>query len=40
MNPALGLYQRLGFSIIEDKGVYWFLEWCSHNLSSSGNQLT
>jgi ribosomal protein S18 acetylase RimI-like enzyme len=26
-NPALGLYARLGFRLIEDKGVYLFLEW-------------
>lgn len=25
-NPALRLYERLGFRTIEDKGVYWFLE--------------
>jgi GNAT superfamily N-acetyltransferase len=28
-NPALHLYQRLGFGQIEDKGVYLFLEWPS-----------
>lgn len=26
-NRALGLYRRLGFIPIEDRGVYWFLEW-------------
>jgi ribosomal protein S18 acetylase RimI-like enzyme len=26
-NPALKLYQRLGFSIAEDKGVYLFMRW-------------
>lgn len=26
-NPALRLYARLGFRQIEDRGVYWFLEW-------------
>ena len=26
-NPALTLYERLGFRQIEDKGVYLFLEW-------------
>lgn len=26
-NPALELYQRLGFEIAGDVGVYWFLEW-------------
>ena len=25
MNPALRLYERLGFSVAEDKGVYLFL---------------
>jgi ribosomal protein S18 acetylase RimI-like enzyme len=27
MNPALALYQRLGFRMIEDKGVYLLMEW-------------
>lgn len=27
MNPALRLYERLGFMLSEDKGVYLFLEW-------------
>jgi len=26
-NPALRLYERLGFTPIEDKGVYLFMEW-------------
>ncbi len=26
-NPALGLYQRLGFREIEDQGVYLLMEW-------------
>lgn len=26
-NPALRLYQRLGFQVKEDKGVYWFMQW-------------
>jgi ribosomal protein S18 acetylase RimI-like enzyme len=26
-NPALSLYERLGFRIAEDQGVYWFLRW-------------
>jgi len=26
-NPALRLYTRLGFSILEDKGVYYYMEW-------------
>ncbi len=27
LNPALRLYERLGFRLKEDKGVYLFLEW-------------
>ena len=26
-NPALRLYQRLGFQMVEDKGVYLLMEW-------------
>lgn len=26
-NPALRLYERLGFRLLEDKGVHLFLEW-------------
>lgn len=26
-NPALRLYARMGFRPIEDKGVYWYMEW-------------
>ena len=26
-NPALSLYGRLGFRMVEDRGVYLFLEW-------------
>lgn len=26
-NPALRLYERLGFKMVEDKGVYLLLEW-------------
>jgi ribosomal protein S18 acetylase RimI-like enzyme len=26
-NPALRLYERLGFRKQEDKGVYWLMEW-------------
>lgn len=26
-NPALRLYERLGFSVMEDRGVYWLMEW-------------
>lgn len=28
-NPAMRLYQRLGFQVIEDKGVYLLMEWRS-----------
>ena len=28
-NPALRLYQRLGFKQVEDKGVYLLMEWSS-----------
>lgn len=28
-NPALRLYERLGFRVLEDRGVYLFLEWCA-----------
>lgn len=28
-NPALRLYERLGFRVLEDRGVYLFLEWSS-----------
>jgi GNAT superfamily N-acetyltransferase len=32
-NPALQLYQRLGFQQIEDKGVYFLMSWnCSGGL--------
>ncbi len=27
MNPALRLYERLGFRLVEDKGIYLFLSW-------------
>ncbi len=27
MNPARSLYERLGFQVREDKGVYLFMEW-------------
>ncbi len=26
-NPALRLYKRLGFQLVEDKGVYYFMKW-------------
>ena len=26
-NPAMHLYERLGFQKVEDQGVYWLMEW-------------
>ncbi len=26
-NPAMSLYDRLGFRKVEDQGVYWLMEW-------------
>jgi ribosomal protein S18 acetylase RimI-like enzyme len=33
MNPALALYERLGFRLVEDKGVYLFLSWRGDGVS-------
>jgi hypothetical protein len=33
-NPALNLYARLGFHLVEDRGVYLFLEWPPDGASS------
>ncbi|MHB8800635.1 MAG: GNAT family N-acetyltransferase [Thermoanaerobaculia bacterium] len=33
MNPALRLYERLGFRLVEDKGVYLFLSWSADAVS-------
>src|SRR5579859_2280483 len=30
-NPALRLYERLGFTRVDDRGVYWFMEWHPHH---------
>ena len=27
LNPAMSLYRRLGFTRIEERGVYWLMEW-------------
>lgn len=27
MNPALALYERLGFQIVEDEGIQWLMKW-------------
>lgn len=29
-NPALRLYERLGFGTLEERGVYYFMEWSPH----------
>ena len=34
-NPALRLYERLGFQPIADRGVYLFLEWRPRNSTRS-----
>ncbi len=34
-NPALSLYERLGFRLVEDRGVYLFLEWSPDGGSSA-----
>lgn len=36
MNPALRLYERLGFRLKEDKGVYLFLEWSPASPATEG----
>jgi ribosomal protein S18 acetylase RimI-like enzyme len=33
-NPALRLYERLGFAPIADRGVYWFMEWSPHDAAN------
>lgn len=33
MSPALALYERLGFRLVEDKGVYLFLSWSGDAVS-------
>jgi GNAT superfamily N-acetyltransferase len=37
-NPALWLYQKLGFQVIEDKGVYLFLGWYPEWYPQNANQ--
>jgi ribosomal protein S18 acetylase RimI-like enzyme len=36
-NPALRLYERLGFRQKEDKGVYWLMEWMPLNTQEQGH---
>lgn len=33
MNPALRLYERLGFTLLEDKGIYLLLSWRPETVS-------
>jgi ribosomal protein S18 acetylase RimI-like enzyme len=39
-NPALGLYDKLGFRLVEDRGVYLFLEWRPADRTQSGTPLS
>lgn len=34
-NPALSFYERLGFKAVEDKNVYWFMEWKPDQLKTA-----
>ena len=34
-NPALRLYRRLGFKVVEDEGVYYLMEWARANASDT-----
>ncbi len=36
-NPALHLYERLGFKQKEDKGVYWLMEWMPIHTQEQGH---
>jgi ribosomal protein S18 acetylase RimI-like enzyme len=33
-NAALGLYKRLGFEVVEERGAYWFLRWTAGQRTS------
>lgn len=37
-NPALRLYERLGFQMTEDKGVYLLMEWRENKSSHEGHK--
>ena len=37
-NPALRLYERLGFKMVEDKGVYLLMEWRENGSSHDGHK--
>ena len=34
-NPAMRLYKRLGFTKIEEQGVYWLMEWTPRSLQET-----
>ena len=38
-NPAMGLYHRLGFATIEDKGVYNLLRWSPAETTTAKDQV-
>jgi ribosomal protein S18 acetylase RimI-like enzyme len=35
-NPALRLYERLGFHVLQDKGVYYLMEWSPEHVPTKG----
>ena len=37
MNPAMHLYERLGFYIIEERGIYFLMEWKSDVKEMNGH---
>lgn len=37
-NPALNLYQRLGFKKIEDRGIHSFMEWSPQKVENPGSK--
>lgn len=37
-NPAMHLYQRLGFRHVSDEGVYYFMKWEATDNSAATNQ--
>lgn len=39
-NPAMHLYENLGFRPVEQRGVYWFMEWTPPTATSSRQPVT
>jgi len=37
-NPAMRLYRRLGFSTVEDQGVYWLMAWYPERVEVAGGE--